>query len=208
MKVNTTNWPDICSVVIDSSSTIIRLRPTSVHVLRSTGAPIKPPGRRHASNRKLTQPIGADAAIGRAPAIAAGDEGDQRQADRRRQRPAEKDIGDGAAALLRRHDQPGGSRRLRRIERADRQHDQPNDQKAGIIGREGGGGIGECEHRQRHREQGAALDPAGQPRRHRRADTQHDRAEGDQQARGADADVEAGRTVRSACPPAPAPSSR
>ena len=57
MKVNTTNWPDICSVVINSSSTIMRLRPTSVQVLRSTGAPINPPGSRHASSRKLTQPI-------------------------------------------------------------------------------------------------------------------------------------------------------
>ena len=54
----------------------------------------------------------------------------------------------------------GGSRRLRRIERADRQHHQPNDQEARVIGREGGGEIGERQHRERDREQGAALDPA------------------------------------------------
>ena len=56
MKVNTTNCPDICNVVIDSSRTIIRFRPTSAHVLSSTGEPTNPPGRRHASRRKLKQP--------------------------------------------------------------------------------------------------------------------------------------------------------
>ena len=56
MKVNTTNCPDICSIVIASSSRIVRLRPTSLQVFRSTGVPFKPAGRRTSSNRKLTQP--------------------------------------------------------------------------------------------------------------------------------------------------------
>ena len=208
MKVNTTNWPDICNVVINSSRTISRLRPTSAHVLRSTGAPISPPGRRHASNRATDAADHADAAIGRAPAMAARDQGDQRQADRRGQRPSEKDIGDGAAALFRRHDQGGGAGGLRRIERADRQHDQANGEQARIVGRERRGGIAEREDRQRRREQRAALDPAGQPRRHRRTDAQHDRAEGNQKTGVADRDAETPTTIRSACPPAPAPSSR
>ena len=101
-----------------------------------------------------------------------------------------------------------GPRRLRRIERADREHDEADGQQARIIRRKSGGEIGEREHRERRCEQGPALDPAGQPRRHRRADAQHDRAEGDQKPRGADADIETGRQVRPACPPAPAPSSR
>jgi hypothetical protein len=76
------------------------------------------------------------------------------------------------------------------VERADRQHDQANNQQARIIGREGGGGVGKRKHSERCRQQGAALDPAGQPRRHRRADAEHHRAEGDQQAGGADGDAE------------------
>ena len=57
----------------------------------------------------------ADAAIHRAPAVTAGDEGDQRQTDRRGQRPAEKYIGDGAAALLDGYNESRGARGLRRI---------------------------------------------------------------------------------------------
>ncbi len=189
MKVNTTNWPDICNVVIDSSRTIMRFRPTSAHVLRSTGEPTSPRGRRHASSRKLRQPIRADAAIDRAPAVAAGDEGDQRQADGCGERPSEKDVGNGAAAFFRGHDQRRGARGLRRIQRADRQHDQADDQQADVIRRKRGSRIGQRQHRERCGEQRPALDPAGQPRRQRRADAQHDRAESDQEARVADGDA-------------------
>ncbi len=57
MNVKTTNWPDICNVVISRRRAIVRLRPTSAQVLRSTGAPTNPPGRRHVSSRKLKKPI-------------------------------------------------------------------------------------------------------------------------------------------------------
>ena len=86
-----------------------------------------------------------------------------------------------------------GACRLRRVEHADRQHDQADDEQAGIIRRERRRGIGECQHGERRREQGAAFDPAGQPRRQRRADAQHDRAKGDQQTRTSNTHVEADR---------------
>ncbi len=57
MKVNTTNWPDICNVVIDSNRRTMRFRESSAQVFRSTGEPINPRGSRHASNRKLQQPV-------------------------------------------------------------------------------------------------------------------------------------------------------
>jgi len=57
MKVNTTNWPDICKVVIASSRSTIPLRASSAQVLRSTGAPDRPPGSRQARNRQLRQPM-------------------------------------------------------------------------------------------------------------------------------------------------------
>ena len=56
MKVNTTNCPDICSIVIASSSRIVLLRPTALQVFRSTGVPFRPAGRRSSNNRKLMQP--------------------------------------------------------------------------------------------------------------------------------------------------------
>ena len=83
-----------------------------------------------------------------------------------------------------------GAGRLRRVERADREHDQANDEQAGEVGRECRCPVGECHHRERAGEQRAALDPAGQPRRQRRADAEHRGAEGDQQSGGADGDAE------------------
>ena len=163
MKVNTANWPDICSVVIDSSRMIIRLRPSSAHVLSSTGVPISPPRQPPCQQQRAETPDHADAAIHRAPAIAAGDEGDQRQADRSGERPAEKDVGNGAAALFRRHHQVGGAGGLRRVERTDRQHDQADDEQRCIIRRKRRCQVGEREHRERGGQQGAAFDPAGQP---------------------------------------------
>ena len=131
-----------------------------------------------------------DAAVSRAPTIATGDECDQRQADRGGERPSEKDIGNGAAALLRRLNESAGAGRLRCIKRADRQHDQTNNQQADVIGRKRRGDIGEREHGKRRGEQGVALDPAGQPCRQRRAHAQHNGAKGDQQAGVADRDTE------------------
>ncbi|MHC2577621.1 hypothetical protein ACVI1J_000664 [Bradyrhizobium diazoefficiens] len=138
----------------------------------------------------------ADPAIGRSPAVAAGHEGDQRQADGGRQRPAEKDIGNRAAAPLRRHDQRRRAGRLRRIERADREHHQADDEEARIVGRERRGEIAEGEHRQRGRKQRPPFDAAREPGRQRRADAQRDRAEGDQEPGRVDADAEPRRQFR------------
>jgi hypothetical protein len=55
--VNTANWPDINSVVINNSTMIARLRASSLQVFRSTLAPIKPAGSRQASRRKLIKPM-------------------------------------------------------------------------------------------------------------------------------------------------------
>ena len=62
-----------------------------------------------------------------------------------------------------------------------------------VIRRQRRRGVGQRQHRERRGQQRAALDPAGQPRRQRRADAQHDRAEGDQQSGVADGDAEVRR---------------
>lgn len=81
--------------------------------------------------------------------------------------------------------------RLRRIERTDCQHRQTNEKETRVVGRERRSRVGSASTASVTDSQGAALDPAGQPRCQRRADAQRDRTESDQKASGADADVEA-----------------
>ena len=89
---------------------------------------------------------------------------------------SEKNVGDGAGALFRRRDQRRGARRLRRVKRGDRQHEEADGEQAHIAGHKGGGEIGASHHRKRRRRQPPPLDAAGQPGRQRRADAPHRRA--------------------------------
>ena len=59
----------------------------------------------------------------------AGDKRDQWQAHGSRERPPQKDIGDGAASLFLRHNESGGTGGLWGVKRADPEHDQTNHQQ-------------------------------------------------------------------------------
>ena len=93
-------------------------------------------------------------------------------------------------ALAFRHDHRGRRRRLRRIDGGGRQHEQPHDQNNGVVRRQRRGRLPDRHQGERAAQQQAAVDVGGQPGDQRRADAQHHRAIGDEQADVADADMQ------------------
>ncbi len=137
----------------------------------------------------------ADAAIDLAPAEAAGDERHQRQTDRSGEGPAEKDVSDAAAPLLRRHQHADHACRLRSIRCRSDAHHQADSEQHRIVGRKGRSEIAHGHDRDDADQHVPSLDPAGQPRHQRRADAQHHCAEGDQKPRLADRDTQPRRQL-------------
>ena len=125
-----------------------------------------------------------------------GEEGDERKAGGERERPAEEHEGNRARPLLRRHDQRDRARGLRRVDGGDRDHDQAQRQQRAVVRRKGGGGMSDRDHRDGGGQQRAPLDPARRPCHQWRADAQHHRAEGYQQAGLADGDRKPARKLR------------
>ena len=124
-----------------------------------------------------------------------GEEGDERKAGGERERPAEEHEGNRARPLLRRHDQRDRARGLRRVDGGDRDHDQAQRQQRSVVRRKGGGGMSDRDHRDGGGQQRAPLDPARRPCHQWRADAQHHRAEGHQQAGLADGDRKPARKL-------------